>query len=62
MRPAGTGLATQNQRTGTEVRTAAERSSQSEVRPVMQGSAGFRGKSKNFIEDDDDFSFEFLNK
>ena len=26
-----------------------------------QGSAGFRGKSKNFIEDDDDFSFEFLN-
>ncbi len=61
-RPAGTGLAAQSQRTGTEVRPAAERSSQSEVRPVMQGSAGFRGKSRNFIEDDDDFSFEFLNK
>ena len=52
----------QSQRTGAEERPAAERSSQSDVRPVMQGSAGFRGKSKNFIEDDDDFSFEFLNK
>ena len=61
-RPAGTGVATQSQRTGAEERPAAERSSQSDVRPVMQGSAGFRGKSKNFIEDDDDFSFEFLNK
>ena len=65
-RPAGEGArpATRPAEDGVRpaARPAAEQSSQSSnVRPVMQGSAGFRGKSKNFIEDDDDFSFEFLN-
>ena len=61
-RPAGTRPAGEGARPA--ARSAEEGTAtagQSNVRPVMQGSAGFRGKSKNFMEDDDDFSFEFLN-